>query len=213
MRTAFTFVLLALLHLSTVRAEIAVGFTAEWLSHESKLVALATPLDVQTIETSDHVRFTKCRYRLDDIIKGPQSVGDTVTVFEASRSKPDALSLDKARKAGTQLLVFATVAENLHKEIDGKYVLIPIVGSNTGSAYFADQSVDNLYTQNFKTLVKFDELLLRTRAQAVYESELKRRFKQGEFRKKTLEVSLDSEAHKKLYAGSVCYLWVPEFKQ
>lgn len=211
MKTAITLVLLALSYASPLRAELKIGLTAEWLSHESSLVALATPVDVRNIETSDHLRWTKCRYRLDEIIKGPESVGDTVTVFERFVRNPEDFSLDKPRKVRTQVLVFATVAEHLHNEIDGKYVLLQTDGLNSATVYLTDQPVKDLYTPDFKVLVKFDELLRRVLAQTAHESELKRQRWQGKVQKKSLEAPFDSEAYKQLYAGSACYLWVPEF--
>ena len=203
MRTIMTVGLLVLSCASASQAEINFGSTAEWLTHDSSLVALATPIDLQTIE-----RTTKCRYRLDDVIKGPQSVGDTVTIFARWLTKADALSLDEALKAGTQVLVFAKVATRFDREIDGKYFLDQQVGR---SAYFSNTPVGDLYTPDFHPIVKFDDVLRRTRAQATKEFELKQQEWHGEIRRQSVEVPSDSEAWKRLYWGSACYLWVPEY--
>lgn len=203
MRTIITVGLLLLSCASALRAEINIGSSAEWLTHDSSLAALATPVDVQTNE-----RTTKCRYRLDDVIKGPQSVGDTVTVFALLLTKADVLALDKALKSGTQMLVFAKVAESFDKEIDGKYFLHRQI---CRSAYFSNTPIEDLYTPDFHTIVKFDDLVSRTRAQVTKELELKQQGWQGEIRRQSVDVPSDSEAWKRLYSGSACYLWVPEY--
>ena len=209
MKTITISVLLTLSLATVVKAEIAIGFTAEWLSHESALVALAIPVDVQSVQGPGDVWFTQCRYRLVDVIKGPQSVGDTVTIFDVSHNNADLLSLGNAQKENRKMLVFATVAEHMFKEIDGKYVLTCVHGSK--SAYSIDEPVDKLYTPEFGSLVKFDDLLSRTRKQVEHESDLKRRYWSGNIGKRSLEVPFESEAHQQLYAGSSCYLWVPEY--
>ncbi len=203
MRTIFTAGLLLLSCASALRAEINIGLSAEWLTHDSSLVALATAIDVQVNE-----RKTECRYRLDDVIKGPQSVGDTVTIFALSRTKANALSLDKSLKAGNQMLVFAKVAERIDKEIDGKYFLDQQL---CRSAFFSTTPVEDLYSPDFHPIVKFDDLLRRTRAQVTKEFELKQQGWKGEIRRQSVEVPSDSEAWKYLYLGSACYLYVPEY--
>lgn len=191
---------------SAVRAEINHGFTVEWLTHDSFLVALATPIEAQTAD-----RTTKYRFRLDDVIKGPHCVGDTVTIFTLSVRELDAHSLVEALKAGTQMLVFAKVAEyvyNVPSEIDGKYYFAQQICS---SAYFSNVLVKDLYTPDFHIVSKFEDLVYRSKAQATKWERLKRRYRQVEVRKQLLEVPFDSEAYKQLFAGSTCFLYVPEF--
>jgi len=192
-------------------AEIAVGFTAEWIAHESALVAMATPVEVENIKSPGEVWFTKTRFRLDEVIKGPASNGDAVTIYDFSYKKSDLLSLDKARKESKQLLVYATIAEHMFKEIDGKYVFTQV--HQFKSAYYTAQPVSQLFTLDFQLLSKFKELLERTRKQVKHEADLKRRYWKGRIEKKSLEVPFDSEAHRHLYAGSACYLWVPKYKE
>lgn len=139
MRTIITGGLLLLSCASALRAEINIGSSAEWITHDSSLVALATPVDVQTNE-----RTTKCRYRLDDVIKGPQSVGDTVTVFAYWHTKADTLLLDKAQKAGTQVLIFAKISRRVYivsTEFDEKYFLDQQIGR---SAHFPNTPVEDI---------------------------------------------------------------------
>lgn len=192
-------------------AEIAVGYTAEWLSHQSAVIALAVPVKVENIKGPGEVWFTKTRFRLDDVIKGPESKGDTVTVYDFSYKKSDLLSLDKARKESKQFLVFAAVAEHMFKQIDGKYVFTQV--RQFKSAYCADQRVTKLYTPHFRLLTKFDDLVQRSRKQATHEADLLRRYWKGTIVKKSLDVPGESEAYRDLWGGSACFLWVPEYKK
>jgi hypothetical protein len=192
-------------------AEIAVGYTAEWIAHQSRLVALATPLDVENIKGPGQVWFTRVRFRLDDVVKGPESKGDAVTIYDFSYKESDTLALDKARKESKQILVFAKVAEDMFEEIEGKYTFTGV--RQFKSAYYPDRVVSKVFTPEFRLLTNFDELLKRTRAQVAHESDLIRRHWKGNIGRKSLEVPFDSEAHRYLYAGSLCYLWVPEYKE
>jgi len=210
MRT-LPFLLIFLMAALPAHAEIAVGFTAEWISHESALVARATPVEVENIKGPGEVWFTKTRFRLDEVIKGPESKEDTVTIYDFSYKKSDVLSLDKARKESKQLLVYAAVAEHMFEEIDGKYVFTEV--RQFKSAYYADRPVSKLFTPELQLLTKFEELLERTRKQVAHEADLKRRYCKVRIEKKSLEVPFGSEAYRHLYAGSACYLWVPEYKE
>jgi hypothetical protein len=193
------------------KAEIIVGYTAEWLSHESSLVATARPVEVENIKGPGDVWFTKTRFMLDEVIKGPQSEGDSITIFDFSHKKADVLGLDKARDESRQLLVFAIIAEHSFESIDGKYILART--RRFKSAYYTDQPVTGLFTTDFKLLTKFDELLDRARKQTACEADLKRQYWTGAIEKNSLEVPFDTEAYYHLYAGSGCYLWVPEYKE
>ena len=195
----------------SARGEIAVGYTAEWLSHESAVIALAMPVKVENIKGPGEVWFTKTTFRLEDVIKGPESKGDTITIYDYSYRKSDLLSLDKARKESKQLLVFAAVAEHMFRQIDGKYVFTQV--HQFKSAYYADQPVAKLYTPDFRLLTKFDDLLKRARNQATHEAGLLRRYWKGAVVKKSLNVPVGSEAYRRLWAGSACFLFAPEYKE
>jgi len=194
-----------------VYAEINFGYTAEWLSHESAVIALATPLKVENTKGPGDVWFTKTQFQLIDVIKGPQSNGDTITIYDFSYKTSDALSLDKAKKESKQLLVFARVAEHMLKQIDGKYVFTQV--QQFKSAYYTDQPVTKLYTPDFGLLTTFNDLLKRTKEQATHEATLLRQYWKGTIVKKSLDVPGDSEAYRDLWAGSACFLWVPEYKK
>jgi len=205
------FLVFCLLAALPAHSEIAVGYTAEWIAHQSTLVALATPLEVENIKGSGEVWFTKTRFRLDDVLKGPESKDDTVTVYDFSYKKMDVLFLDNAKKESKQLLIFATVAEHSFKEIDGKYVFTQV--HQFKSAYYINQPVSRLFTPEFKLLTEFGELLKRTSEQSAHEADLIRRYWKGKIQKKSLEVPCGSEAYRHLYAGSVCYLLVPDYRE
>jgi hypothetical protein len=81
MRAAASLIL-CLCFVTTLRAENSVGYTAEWLAHQSELIAVGTPVDVEDIKGPGEVWFTKARFKLTKVIKGPASPGDQVTVFD-----------------------------------------------------------------------------------------------------------------------------------
>src|SRR5581483_6203 len=113
--------MVALLSPLVSSAEIMVGESAEWLAHTSDLIAKATPLEVRAIK--GQVWFTQVRCRLEDVVKGPATAGDVVTIYDYSFDKPDPLDLTGAAKKGRLFLLFAAVSKNRYSEIEGKFVL------------------------------------------------------------------------------------------
>jgi len=194
-----------------IRAENVTGYTAEWLSHQSGLIALAVPTQVEKIKGPGEVWFTKTRFRLDDVLKGPESNGDTVTVYDYSNKTADLLSLSQAMKDGRKMLLFCEIADNRFREINGKYGFTE--AHQFKSAYYVDQPVTELFTPDFSVLSDFEQLLQRTRAQIAKEVSLTNRNWRGVIKKKSVEVPPDSEAHRHLYAGSACFLWVPDYAE
>ncbi len=190
-------------------ARIGVGNTAEAISHESSLIALATPVDVENIKGPGELWFTKTRLRMDEVIKGPVSTGDTVTVYDYSYGQADLLGLEKAKKEKKQLLIFAWVAKHGFTEFGGKYVLT--VAHQGQSAYYADRKVTGLFTPEFDLLTEFDSLLKRTREQVAAETQFLNTYPEGKVEITRSEVPFASKAHKHVSGGSSCYLRVPEY--
>ena len=117
----------------------------------------------------------------------------------------------KAKGEKLEILVFTTIAEHMFKKINGKYILT--VARGFKSAYYPGRTVSGLFTPKFKILTSFDDLLERAQAQVAHEASLKARYWNGTVQKKSLEVPIDSEAAKKLWAGSSSFLWVPEYRE
>jgi len=197
----------------SLRAEINIGYTAESVSHESALIALATPLEAEDIKGPGQVWFTKARFKLTEVIKGPVSSGDIVTVYDYSYKQPDLVGLKRASKAEKpkSLLLFARVARNTFAEIDDKYILTLPNGGKT--CYVEGAAVDGLYTPEGGLLAKFDDLVKRTRAQVEEERRFLKTYPGGTVETKRAELSWESDAHKKLYSGSACYVYVPDYRK
>jgi hypothetical protein len=194
---------------TSLRAENAVGYTAEWLAQQSELIAIGTPGDVENIQGPGDVWFTKVRFQLSEVVKGNVSAGDQVTVFDYAHKEQDRREFAQAKRAKKSLLLFATTSEHLFREIDGKYVLT--VSQEFKSAYPSDQPVARLYTPEFKLLTRYDELLQRARKQSRQEEIRQHEYWKGRIVRKALEVPPDAEIYPLLDAGSAVHLWYPEF--
>ena len=190
-------------------AEINFGFTAEWLSHESAIIAEATPVEVENIKGPGDVWITKVRFRFDKVIKGSNSNGDLVTIYDFAYNEKDKLSLSEAKTNNKQLLIFVSIADHTFNEIDGKYIFTET--HQFKSAFYKDREVSNIYTQEFKRIKVFEELIKIVETQVNYEADLYRRYWEGTIEKKSLNIPGDCEAFKSLYAGSACCLWVPDY--
>lgn len=203
------YLLVCLLATGFAQAEIMHGHTAESISHQSSLIALATPVEVKNVKGPGEVWFTKTRFKLDDVIKGPVSTGDSVTIYDYSYKQADKLGLAKAQKQKKQLLVFAHVVTNNFASIRGKYVLTVVVGSK--SAYYMDKDVLRLFTPEFGVLTSAKKLLKRTREQVAAEVRFLNAYPTGKVAIKQVEVPMGSQAHKRLYGRSSCFLYLPRY--
>lgn len=192
------------------RAEVRVGQTAEWLAHTSDLIAKATPLEVRTTKGPGQVWFTQVRFRLDEVLKGPPTAGDVLTVYDYSMDRGDPLDLASASKKARPLLLFAVVAKNRHREIEGKFVLT--LQDVPRSEFFLDQAVKELYTPDSQRLTTSDELLSRVRDQVQREKEFYRMYRRGGVEKELRESPWDSPAYQDLRSGSSVYVVVPVYQ-
>lgn len=193
---------------SAASAEIICGYTAEWLSHQSCLIAFATPVAVE--DAKGESNFTKARFKLIEVYKGPLSNGDTVTVFDLPRPHKESLLLQKALAENKKLLIFCDIADNVAKEVDGKYMFTVI--HEFSSAYYVDQAVEKLYTPDFQLLSAYSEMLERVKKQIQEERLLHLMHPEMNVLRRRIEVPFDAPAYRTLYAGSSCYLWVPEYQ-
>ena len=115
-----------------------------------------------------------------------------------------------ASKRKRRMLIFCSISEHNFREIDGKFVFAE--QHDFKSAYFVDEPVAGLYTADFRKVSGFDDLLQRTRAQVRKDQDLLNSYWKGTVERKSLDIPPDTEAFKDLYLGSVCYIYVPDYK-
>jgi len=190
-------------------AEINAGYSAEWLTHVAQIVALATVMDAEIIKGPGEVSFVKARFEIEEPLKGGFSRGDIMTVHDWSFEN-DPLKLVAASKRKRRMLIFCSISEHNFREIDGKFVFAE--QHDFKSAYFVDEPVAGLYTADFRKVSGFDDLLQRTRAQVRKDQDLLNSYWKGTVERKSLDIPPDTEAFKDLYLGSVCYIYVPDYK-
>lgn len=210
MMKLFMWVLALVLFSLPSYAEIIAGYTVEWLAHQSALVAVATPQSITDFKGEQELQFVKIRYRLDNVLKGPLSTGDIVTVYHFNISKSPLAVFAPFGKA-TQILIFCTIARNMFRDIDGKYVFTE--NQIFISAYGIDQPLGKLFTPDFHLLTTYAELLKRSKAQISYEQSLEHQYWKGIITEKRIEIPRGSEAFHALFAGSSCYLLIPDYQE
>ena len=209
--TTTTTLALLLLAGTTARAEIRVGFTAEWLAHASDLIATATPLEVRTTKGPGDVWFTQVRYRLDRVVKGPATPGDALTVYDYSYGAADPLDLAAAVAARRQVLVFAGVGKDLFPEVDGKFVVTGQAAPRT--VFYLDRPVAGVYTPEARRVTRADEVTDRAAEQVRRERAFRRQFPQGRVGTEWVAVPDESDAMRDLYARSAVYVWQPAYRK
>ena len=108
--------------------------------------------------------------------------------------------------------IIVSVEKDMFRQIRGKYVFTP-THRLFKPAFYADQTVEHLFTPDGELLVGFDDLLKRTNAQVKAEMQFQNSYPQGRVVRKSVGLRMDTAAHKKLYSGSAVFLWVPDYQK
>ncbi len=202
---------LALLPASAGRAEIAVGPTVEWLAHAADLIAVATPERVEDVKGPGEVWFSKVRYRLTRVVKGPAEAGDTITIYDFSYKVSDPFGLADAKAKGRAALIFAAIAKDHFPEIDGKYVVARF--EHCHALFFLDAPVAEVYTSDFELVATAADVLGRAGKQVAAERQFLKQFPSGRVFLEDREVPFGSPAFRRLNHGSTVYIRLPAYRK
>lgn len=202
-------VALVLAFAAPAAARIQNGYTPEWMAHDASLVVEAIPLDVSVSFYAGDTWFTQVRLRLANVIKGPLREGDEVTIWDYYGKDP--FDFKGAIPAKRKVLIFAKVAENTFREMDGKYVFIHY--SSKQATFFADAKVKNVYSEEGSRIEDYNLLVSCAAKQVAKESELRRNHWKGTITMKPIKAQSPSDAFGDLYNGSAVYVITPDYQQ
>ncbi|MHC5097121.1 MAG: hypothetical protein ACYSOL_03210 [Planctomycetota bacterium] len=210
MKKAFLLLTVICLFRPASIAENAVGYSAEWLSSQSSLIATARPISVE--KTDGDISLLRVRFKIQEIYKGPLSDGDSVTIYDDAYpvSKKE-LIFKQAIRSKASMLIYCNVAENIEEEINGKYVFTMSISFM--SAYYTDKPVQKLYTPECQILSMFSELLERTKKQIEEQDKFFKLHRDAEVLPALIVPEVDSPAYQELYDGGYCFIFVPGYKK
>jgi hypothetical protein len=198
-----------LLSAASVHARLQTGYTPEWMAHDADLIVEGVPLSVRVDYYTGDTWFTKVKLRVTRLVKGPVTVDDEITVWDSHGKDP--MGIEKAIEPKRTILIFAKIAENRFREMDGRYTFVHY--SWKQATFFADQKLENVYSEDCSRIEDYGTLVSRAAAQVAKDYELKRNYWKGTVAMKQIEAPSLSHAFRDLFAGSAVFVIVPEYKE
>ncbi|CAN5351901.1 MAG: hypothetical protein ACR2GW_12160 [Pyrinomonadaceae bacterium] len=188
-------------------AEIIVGNSLEWLTVSSKVVAVGRITHVEKSKGEGSVVYETYVFEPSEIIKGSKQKSISFTVRTFSTEPVFGSLIDNTN----EIVVFLSP----YKERDGEKFLrgkliptstsfpLSIINLNNPSKYVIDL--------NFRVLNNKEDILKVCRQTEKTQTEYVEQHPSFPIKGFYLEVPFDTEAHESLFAGSSCYLLVPNF--
>ena len=191
-----------------VCGEITGAASVEWLVSISDVVAVGSLAEVRESKGPGEVTYEDCALQVTELLKSPAQQAEIRFTFR--RLNRD-LSLSDWMKDGTQLLVFLSRAKDYGSEQRLSGALAPTSMNFPLSLVNLARPGKYLINTRFEVLENGAEALrtVRDGLRALNDYQLSEKGKKPEVVR--VEAPYDSEAHKILYAGSACYLDVPNF--
>lgn len=198
---------------ASLRAELSVGETPEWLAHESTLTFTGVPQHVETSPLVGERWVTRVRFKIDKCIKGALSAGDSVTVTSIDdKDTVDRMNFRNAVEKQRGVLVLATIAKNTFPRTDGIYLFLK--HGLDQDVFFADEPAQRIYDAEGKALRDYREVLQRIEMQTRKEAELVKNRWKGQIRERRIEAEpVVSDPFKELYGGSAVLLMTIEYQE
>ena len=197
--------LLCFLCSTLLKSEITADYSIEWIAHQSEVIFLSIPIGHSLVKGEGSAVLYKSRFKITRVLKGEISIGDTLSVYSHFYEDQHSFKLNRT----DTVLVFARVARNLFKNINGRYIfsngvdyILPITRKS---------KIKRIYTSDFKRLQSYDQLLKLTLNQIEKEKQYMANIPNAMIIERRLEIPMDSEIFKEIWQGSTSYLIVPQY--
>ena len=189
----------------SIKAEINVGASLEWLCASADIVATGKITAVSGFKGQDGI--TGCVFSVTQILKG-NAAGELcfyVPWFSAD-------SLKKLKKDDAEVIVFLNRSQNNYasgnKVFD--YIVMESYNSVPALARLEKPQKTFISAQDFKLLTKGDQILERSR-KAITRLQEYVTTEQKVVKRHYLDIPYNTDAWELLYSGSSCFLYVPAF--
>ena len=193
---------ITLLSATSAHARSLDGYTVDWVSHDSDLIIEGAVKSGEMTALVGDMLFTKVRFSVIRVLKGPLSPGDDVTIWGYRQKDP--LGLTQGASVGRKLLVFAKVAENTFRELDGRYTFGDYGFVQTTFSLGGEPAFELggkkywLYDDRFSRVASYSALVDRVITQVAKEYELRRIYTSSAIELKKTEAPHGSEAQRDL---------------
>jgi hypothetical protein len=188
-------------------AEIIAGSSIEWLTVSSKVVAVGKITSVEKSKGEGSVIYETYVFEPSEMIKGAKQKKKFNFTIRTFSTEP---VFGKLFNTTNEIVVFLSDYKN-----DGeKFLQDKLVPANTQFPLsIINLNNPNKYVidLNFRVLKNKDDIIKASQSAAKAQTEYLKQHSSDLIKSVSLEVPMDSEAFRSLYAGSVCYLIVPNF--
>lgn len=191
-----------------VGAETIVAPSIEWLACVSEVVAVGNLTEVRQLKGPGEVVYEDCTLRITELLKSPIPQAEVTFTYRRFNRSP---SLSDWMGDSAQLLVFLSRAKDYGPEHRLSGALVPISLSFPFSVVNLTNPGKHLINVKFDVLDEGAKVLRAARDGVSALGDYQLGDKEKIVEKVRVKVPFGSEAHKALYAGSVCYLVVPNF--
>jgi hypothetical protein len=204
----FAMFLACILCAAPAGAETTVASSVEWLACDAEIVATGRLKDVREFKGPGDVVYEDCTLLVTELLKSTAQLGEVTFTFR--RFNREHSASDWMRNH-TRLLVFLSRSNDHGAEEHLNGALVPTSMRFPFSVVDLAEPGKYLINTSFDILEYGPEVITAAREglRALNNYRLKRGGKRAEMLR--VAVPLDSKAHNALYAGSACYLLVPNF--
>lgn len=192
----------------TAHGEIMIGDSVEWLSADSSLVCFAQPLTVQRGQAPErHIRHIRVTFRVTERLYGPAEQNDSITVYDIAYFAKSQIDWEAAIATKESFLIFAQIARHQTDETEGRYIFTRL--GDEISAFRKGMKLPDLFRPDAGVVAGYDEIVERCRRELVKRSDHESNY--GTIERSSIEAPFKSEAHKKLFSGSWCGIFIPKY--
>ena len=188
-------------------AEIIGGSSIEWLTVSSKIVAVGKIISVEKLKGEGSVVYETYVFEPSEMLKGTkQKKKFTFTIRTFSTEPVFGKIVDTSNEVAVFLSDYGNDGEKfLQDKLVPTNTQFPlsVINLNNPSKYAIDL--------NFRVLKNKDDILKVSRGAVKAHTEYLKEHSSDSIKSVSLEVPMGSQAFGSLYAGSVCYLIVPNF--
>ena len=216
MRTILTASATAFVLLLDCRAEIAGAFSVEWLTCASDVVAVGKITSVKNSKGPGQVIYADCILTVSELIKGPPAkeisfcyryLSESFTWTAPQTDLLVCLSRYKTSYDEARLHLYTAP----HYEARLHNLLMPTNQDHPFSLITLPSTDRYVFGGQLKQLTARDSILQVARSAASAHASRRDSEPTFQLKPRRIDVDFDTEAWKVLYAGSSCFIQVPEF--
>ena len=198
--------LIGLLCIQSIRAEIMGAYSVEWLTVESKVVAVGRVISVEKVKGPVAVLYETYTFEPSFIAKGGKTKTRIQFTIRTFSTEP---IFGRKILLNDEIVVF--LSDYVENEDFLRDKLVPTTNQFPLSVTKAAEPGKYFMGMNFQVLNNADEILSVAKSTVAAEKKYLKKSRKSSIKKGYLVVPDGTSAFRSLYSGSICFLFVPTF--